>query len=229
MAKQIALPVVAVLCAIALGSYVQGRLVDRWAPNRSDELKRFEEQLKQVPMVIGDWEGVDLEEDQSQFRAAKVTGSVSRAFRNRRTGEVVNVFLVCGKSLNVADHTPEQCYVAQGFTMLFERNRYRIDVEPQPAHFYYSVFQREQPDRTLRQLIFWTWHAPEGVWRAPDWPVSSFTTAPALYKMYLISEITADSPPLEESSIIRFARDALPVLEEALFPSSAATEVAVKG
>ena len=44
-------------------------------------------------MVIGDWEGTDIEEDTSAYKAAKITGSLSRIYRNRRTGEAVNVII----------------------------------------------------------------------------------------------------------------------------------------
>lgn len=226
MIKQFALPVVATLLAIAAGTYVQGRLVDRWGQNSSEELARFEERLTHVPDVIGDWEGIVVKDDPEQLQMAGITGNFSRVYQNRRTGEVVSVFLVCGKAVNIADHTPDLCYVASGFTMVATPNNYRIDVQPQPAHFYYTVFYKELPDRTLRQLIFWTWHAPEGQWQAPTWPALKFSVTPALYKMYLIADMGDESPALEESSIIRFARDALPVLEEALFPSSPGSEVA---
>ena len=225
MMKQFALPIAVTLCAIVIGSYVQGRLVDRWVPNRSEELKRFEDRIKQVPMVIGDWDGTDTEEDTRSYKVAKITGSLSRVYRNRRTGEVVSVFMACGKSVNIADHTPDQCVVAAGFSMLSLPNPYRIDIQPEPANFYYSVFHKEEPDRTINQLIFWTWHAPEGFWQAPDWPVLAFTTAPALFKMYIISELGKESSALEESANVHFAREALPIMEKALFPPSPVSEV----
>ena len=224
MSKQIALPIVVVVVAIALGSYVQGTLVDRWGHTSTGQLKKYEERLKLVPAVIGEWESYELEDDPEQLKAARITGSVSRAYRNRTTGEAVSLFLVCGKAVNIAEHTPDQCFVAAGYTMLSEPNPYKIETDLVPGNFNYTVFQKDEPDRTHRQRIFWTWHDDEEPgFQAPSNPTWSFVGKPALYKMYIMSELGSDPPPLEESPIIHFSREALPVLEEVLFPAEPET------
>src|SRR5690554_4417272 len=114
---KLAVPFAVALAVIAVGTIVQGRMMDRWGPTASLTLKAFEENLNNVPMDIGNWEGKEVEEDPAQIRAAKITGSVSREFHDLETDGSVSMFLVCGKSQHIGDHAPDQCYPANGFAI----------------------------------------------------------------------------------------------------------------
>lgn len=215
---KIAIPVGVALIVIALGTYVQGRMMDRWGNNHSQQLVQFGENLARVPMNVGNWEGEDLEGDEEQLRAARVTGSVTREFKNPSTGEAVSMFLVCGKSQHVADHTPDRCYTAAGFTLLTGPHKYDIDYgDGDSAELYTAVFQKEEPERTHYLRVFWTWRSTSGGWHAPKWPLLSFAGTPALYKLYLISAIRPSGEVIEEGAPVKFAKRLFPVLDAALF------------
>jgi len=240
--KKIALPASVAVVVILIGTLVQGRLVGRAFPilgkaKVNVELEQFAQRMKDVPYEFGDWEGKDTEqtdEDRQQLVAAKVVGSLSRVYTNRRTGKQVSMMLVCGKSQNVADHTPDQCFRAAGYTMNKSPIRYTHDVslgeagadsskDPAAAQlsidFYTDLFQKQNPGEADDQArVFWTWRSTTDGWRAPRWPLITFAGTPALYKLYLLGPATSD---VTGNAALNFSDAAMPQLEKVLFPAKA--------
>ena len=222
MSKLPVAALVAVLIILGIGTFIEGKLSDRWGRDRSDKLAAFTERLNEVPKQFGDWVGVDDEINMEEFKASNCEGCVSRTYTNRE-GQQVNMYLVSGTARHVTIHTPDWCYVGAGFTKEDDPQQYTItevdDVQT-PPEFLKATFRKEDPLGTSRQRIFWTF-SDDGQWRGPRMPKPTFAGRSALYKMYLITDL---SNGLSSNDIdgpqIGFVRDFMPILNGILFEDS---------
>lgn len=190
--------------------------------SESVEEQAFAERLEKVPLNIGEWEGTDLEKMDPRERAtAGISGELSRNYHNRRTGETVAMFIVSGNARQVAQHTPNQCYVAAGYTMMHEPGPYSVEVGSATVDFSTTEFKKEQVGGTQLLRIFWTWSF-DGKWEAPRFERVKLAGRPALYKMYLSTdEFRSGGRSVEKTPSLAFIRDVLPVLNATLFPTTA--------
>ena len=196
--------------------------------------------LENVPRKIGDWIGEDMPVDPTVAQTAGAIGALSRQYRNIRTGEKVDLWLIVGHARPVSVHTPNICYRASGFEMrALENSLYPMTFEGVgTAPFWTNTFVKN--DITGRRLVrvFWSWYNPQDkshegkvVWEAPSNARMYFGNTRALYKMYFTSEMRDASETTEQSSCLRFAREFLPVVNKALaavyHESSAQEEVSL--
>jgi hypothetical protein len=217
-------PVIVGIVLIVALTAVQGRMTDRLSgTNITAEQKA--ELLKNVPINIGDWHGEDKPVDERIKDTAGAVGAVSRTYRNARTGEVVDLWLIVGHGREISAHTPDICYRASGFTARAQENSDYVlidDARPE-VPFLTNTFFRE--DVTGRQLVrvFWTWYnteneANEGQvrWEAPKNARWHFGNTRALYKMYFTSGMRDPLETAEQSPCLRFGREFLPAVEKGL-------------
>ncbi len=188
--------------------------------NENERLKEFADRIKDVPVQVGDWVGVDQEAiDAREREVAGVDAAISRTYTNRITGETVGIFLASGYFRNVAQHTPNQCFPAAGYVQKNKEIQYVVPVGDESVTAYTTVFELDDTSGTKYQRVFWTW-SYDGTWQAPDVPRLALAGQPALYKMYLITELAQPGASIEQNPSIKFLNDFLPVLNAALFPSA---------
>jgi len=203
---------------------VQVRMTDRLSGTNITATQRAE-LLKNVPENIGDWHGTNMEVDEAVRQTAGAEGAVSRKYRNVRTGEEVDLWLIVGHGRSVARHTPDVCYRSSGFAARsVENSLYPMVMEDETeVPFFTNTFFRE--DITGRRLIrvFWTWYNTENekndgkvVWEAPSNARWHFGNTRALYKMYFTSAMRDPMETAEQSPCLEFAREFLPVVNKAL-------------
>ena len=214
------LPFAVVLSVLAVGTLIEGKLSDRWGRKSSEKLVAFTNRLAEVPKEFGDWKGVDDEVNQEEFKASNCTGYVSRTYTNRE-GQRVNVYLVSGSARHVTIHTPDWCYVGAGYVMEDEPQQYTLmDCEDMPAlpEFLTTRFLKEDTLATHHIRIFWSF-SEDGVWRGPRMPKPTFAGRPAMYKIYIITELDGASipPTIEGNPTLQFTREFLPLLNQVLF------------
>lgn len=218
-------PVAVAGVAIILLSFAQGMYTERndlffpWGGmNRKPERAEYESRLNNLPMDFGDWIGKDTERELNErVRVyAGIEGRVSRTYRNARTQEEVSVEIVSGHPQGIAAHTPDRCYVANGYTMPKSDRSYTVimnnDVE---AEFRRARFRMETHEGTSRLHIFWSWRTAETGWTGPEVHRGriKFAGIPAIYKIYVIDpnpvsgQIEADSP------VVSFIEEALPLID----------------
>jgi hypothetical protein len=184
------------------------------------------ELLKLVPKDFGDWHGQDKPVDPNVKETAGAVGAaVSRDYRNSKTGERVDLWLIVGHARDISAHTPDICYPASGFEARAQENAiYPLIIPGLPdSPFWTNTFYREN-ELTGRRLIrvFWSWYNPEDnkdsqvVWDAPQNARWHFGNTRALYKMYFTSEMRDPMETAEQSACIHFARDFLPEVNKAL-------------
>jgi hypothetical protein len=197
---------------------------DRFASSNVSAEQRAE-LLHKVPKKIGDWIGEDKPVDPTVRQTAGAIGAVSREYRNVRTNERVDLWLIVGHARAISSHTPNICYRASGFEMRAPDNSlYPMEFAGVPkAPFWTNTFVKN--DVTGRRLVrvFWSWYNPQSneskgkvVWEAPGNARWHFGNTRALYKMYFTSEMRDTSETAEESSCLRFAREFMPIVNEAL-------------
>jgi hypothetical protein len=217
-------PIVCGLVLIVFLGVVQGIWSDRW----SDEgiaAAEFAARLANVPMQVGNWEGVDQSEEGNE-RALKVAGAVgnlSRVFTNKVTGQTVSVYIICGHFRKITAHTPNRCYPASGFSSVGEQTQQPIAWDDSTAEFYTKSFRKESIEGIQFLRVFWAW-SQNGKWQAPNHPNLEFAGVRALYKLYLISPVQKRNEQPLESAAAPFAKEFMPELNRALFPTTTSPE-----
>jgi hypothetical protein len=219
------IPIVVGLALILGLTYTQIQMTDRLAGTNVTAAQRAE-LLSSVPMNVGDWHGEDKAVDASVQKTAGAIGAISRDYRNARTGDKVELWLIVGHARDIAFHTPDICYPASGFEARSKENSlYPMVLQGLPdAPFWTNTFYKED-ELTGRRLIrvFWSWYNPtssenEGkvIWEAPGNARWHFGNNRAIYKMYFTSEMRDPSETAEQSACLRFARDFMPEVDKAL-------------
>jgi hypothetical protein len=219
------LPIVLGVLAIVGLTIPQIRMSDRFAGTNVSAEQRAE-LLKSIPRKIGDWQGEDMEIDETVRETAGAVGAVSRVYRNSRTGDKVDLWLIVGHGRVISAHTPNICYRASGFEMRAPENSlYPMQVDGErEAPFWTNTFFKEDI-LTKRSMIrvFWSWynteeeaHKGQVVWEAPPNARWYFGNTRALYKMYFTSQMKDPLETADESACLRFAKDFLPVVNNAL-------------
>ena len=75
--------------------------------------------IDSIPYVIGDWVGVDTEIKQEALRILDANVSLSRSYRNLKTGWTATLLLVqSADTRSLLGHYPPVCYPSQGWTLL---------------------------------------------------------------------------------------------------------------
>jgi hypothetical protein len=220
--------VVGVLLIVGL-TIRHAQMSDRFAASNVSAEQRAE-LLRLIPMSFGDWHGEDKPVDpEVKAKAGSIGEAVSRNYRNARTGERVDLWLIVGHAREISAHTPDVCYPGAGFEARGKENGlYPLVINGQEASFWTNTFYKE--DVTGRHLlrVFWTWFNSESkenqgkvVWESPQNARWVFGNTRALYKMYFTSEMRDSMETPDQSSCIHFARDFLPEVEKALTQVSA--------
>lgn len=194
-------------------------------PSASEQRQVFADRLnKNVPDTIGQWVSRELPKMDARVQEiANVDASLEREYNNVSTGVKSSVFIVSGHFRDVAVHTPDQCYVAAGYDMMSEPIKYKIPTPAGELEAYTTVFKKEDSQVGTHYLrVFWTWSF-DGKWVAPDSPRIEFVGQPALYKMYIISQLAQPGRSIAEDPSIPFVGQFLPVLNDALFPGEVTT------
>lgn len=215
---RIAPVVVGVILIIGLTVF-QGIKADRWNESGADAAV-FAAQLVNIPLAFGDWEGDDTDPgDRRELQVAGAVGHLTRKYRNTRTNEEVDLYIICGHSRDITMHTPDRCYPKAGFRQEKIRSEpYDIELAEGDAKFYTNTFRKEDLQGIRNLRIFWSWAVDaETGWQAPDLPRRAFAAKRAIYKMYMINFLPSQTGTAENSPCVEFGRQFLPTLNEALF------------
>jgi hypothetical protein len=204
---------VTALTAVLFSGIVHGLWTDRWAG--SEELAAAVARLDDIALDLGDWRGEEVQPNPGQF--STVSGHCYRRYQNRRTGASVTVALVCGRPGPVSIHTPDVCYAAGGFE-IEPPSRVTLPAGPDApaAEFWTAQMQKTRATDRTTLRVFWSWNAA-GAWEVPDQPRLAFARHEALYKLYLVRELTTTGEAAEEDPCLDLARQLLPELQRALF------------
>jgi hypothetical protein len=175
-----------------------------------------------MPSVLGEWEGQPTDELDQADLPAETAGHACYIYRNLRTNQTVSVYLLCGPSRSVADHTPESCYPECSLRMDAAPVKCTVSTDRGEAELATSVFVREHCKASQRMRMFWSF-AAQGTWEAPNVPAMRFGSARPLVKLYLISEEPLAQPPADSLGL-EFAQLLLPATTSTLFERKSAND-----
>lgn len=201
------------ILVLVFSGIVHGVWTDRWS-DRSD-LVQAAVALSDLPLVLGDWEGIDLE--QGADRDTALAGTLSRRYTHRATGKVVSIYFGCGRSGPASVHTPEVCFAGSGY----EVERPMAIAVPQGANmpkgeFWTARFVKEKAAGRTSLRLFWAWNA-RGEWKVSDNPRVAFAGERLLHKLYLIREMSGPDEAADTDPSIEFMRELLPALQATCF------------
>ncbi|MCP4193558.1 MAG: exosortase-associated EpsI family protein [Planctomycetaceae bacterium] len=214
------LPIAVVLVVLVVGTIIEGNYSDRWGKAQSYKLDQFTEAVNRVPKSFGHWTSVDDEINQKEFEASNCTNCISRTYTNRE-GEVVNVYLVSGTGRHVTIHTPDWCYVGAGYEIVDGEAQQYTDAKATnlevPPEFLTAIFRKEDPINPTEHIrIFWTF-SDDGIWRGPRMPKPTLGSKPAMYKIYMITNVHSGGADVATNPTLKFAREFLPIINGELF------------
>lgn len=216
------IPSVAAVALLIVAAVVQGHFTERWGKRPVTEVqKAFAERLAKAPTAVGDWTSVEIPIDERQLEASRSVGSFSRAFQNKYDpSKVIQLFMVCGHPRDVTLHTPDQCYVLNGFSEVGEEQKFAVDSKDgSTAWFWTNRFRKAAAYEGPAHLrIFWSF-SENGEWLSPTIARMELANVPALYKIYAITEVSGDRKERpEESAAVGFLKEYMPALNAVLFP-----------
>jgi hypothetical protein len=200
---------------VILTGLAQGYWTYRWSTPLGQQVAA--ERLARVPHDVGDWRGEDLRLPEDHVQAAGLTGYVLRVYTNRFTGEVVTLLIVCGPPGPISVHTPDVCYGAVGYKMDGDPVRKTVEAEglADGSTFWTADFKKPRGDVDPGKRVTWGW-STGGAWQAVNKPRLTFARARALYKLYVVRDLTPDSGRADADVGLAFLRRVLPELHAAL-------------
>ncbi len=217
------LSLAAVIAVTLAAGVLQGRIRNRWGA--SESMLAAAQNLQDVPRKFG-----GPQNDRWQLQSAEpmsddaaemleCTGNIVRTYENRRTGEVVSLFVVVGPTGPTAVHTPEVCYSSQDYEVRDVRQPLAIaDEQGQEDQFWALTFKSKRVQQDLL-CVCYAW-GTGGRWSAPNDARFAFVGRPYLYKIQLASKLPRGTDLKTNDTCRQFLQDFLPVLRQYLIENS---------
>ena len=204
----------AIVLASALASgAVAGVLSHRWGV--PTDLAAAGRRIADFPARVGSWECQTTESYDPQIvEVLECVGNTSRTYRNRETGESVQVAFHVGPTGPTSVHTPDVCFPSQNYAQQGPRRRVNVGAATRwGGSFWQSIFRSNGlRGETIEAVYGWT---SGDRWTAADRPRFEFAGKPLLYKLQVVAptsrtEIEKDGG---QATCQRFLADLLPALE----------------
>jgi hypothetical protein len=217
-------PALVGLVLIVAGGLAHGWWTDRWG--LSNEPAASAAKLDNVARNVGDWEATD---DRiigaPELAIGEITNYLSRAYKNRVSGQTVTVLMVCGRPGSISVHTPDVCFRGAGQELL-DMKRQQLNLgDSQPSiECFVAHFRQGEAERATHTRVFWTWSA-DGVWQAPSSPRIAFAGYRALYKLYVLRPVLRNDEPFDTDPAVDFLKVFIPELRKTLFGKADPTAV----
>jgi len=215
MSRVIALGVV--FLTIIVSGAAAGLWTSRWGESKA--LQKAAARLDRLPPSLGDsWDVQEGTLSEQEIAVAEIDGYVSRRYVHRRTGTIVSVLLLCGRSGPMSVHTPEICFAGAGFTQVGAQGAYE---GPPGSRSEFQVLDFSKANvatpTLLRVFLSWGYN---GEWAVPARPRFAFAGKPYLYKLYVTREMAKPNEPIKDDPATELLKDLLPQLQETLFAGS---------
>ena len=170
-----------------------------------------------MSLTLDEWEGQDLPPlNPREVQLAGLAGHLHRTYVNRRTGQRVNILLVCRPSGPISVHPPDVCYQGAGYRLFDAPVRHDVSGSEPAAQFWVGDFVKPSATLPSHLRIYWAWSA-DGTWHAPDEPRLSFGRRPALCKLYVIRTTTRAQEPLLQDPANDLLKVLLPEMRKCIF------------
>jgi hypothetical protein len=212
------LAVLGIAAITATSGGIAGSLSHRWG--KPFDLVLAAERLAATPENFGDWELTIAQAlDADAVEMLRCAGSTQRAYRNRRTGQIINMFVIVGPPGPTSVHTAEICYSSRDYDTIEPRRRLQVRESQLPDEaFWETVFRHNDLYADVLRVAY-AWNAGDG-WRAPEHPQFTFGGRPYLYKLQVAGSVGTGVSRGEDDPCRSFLGDFLPVLDAVLFQSA---------
>jgi Protein of unknown function (DUF3485) len=217
------LPPAVAIAVVLIAGVVHGLQTNRWIS--SSELEEAAARLDDVPYQFGDWTGTDQDVSEDQMKQAGAVAHLHRVYRNSKTGQAVDVMILCGPHGPISLHPPEVCFTGAGYALEDTPEPTGVtaaDGKKEQGRFFVCRFKKSTPTAVSRMRTCWAWNS-EGRWESPDDPRYAFAGTGHLYKIYVSESLPPaaknsrdkSSEEFDQGVCSSFLRDFLPVLKKA--------------
>ncbi len=197
-----------------LSGVLQGRMRNRWGV--SPDTIRAAGKLADIPSQFGDWKLVSKGKlGETEKTMLECAGFFVGEYRNRVSGEAVNVTVLLGPPGTIAAHTPEVCFPSTGYTALGEREglaiRGKDEQDDQIWGLTYHV--NNVHGGILRACYAWSTGQR---WAASERPRFEYAGKPYLYKIQAVSRLASGADLRAHDPCMEFLRGFLPVVRRCM-------------
>ncbi|MFO0947399.1 MAG: exosortase-associated EpsI family protein [Planctomycetota bacterium] len=189
----------------------------RQARSRSAPVAEGVRRLNDVPMQFGAWIGRDIPMDPVILRVAECAGHRNREYVNSVNGRTVELGIMVGLPGPMAEHTPEACYPALGYTLV-KKSFQKIPAATFLGKGHAGELARMEFVNPNQQRALCVWHAwfDGQEWLRPDYSRLSLTNRSVLFRLQVAGFQVPDPFSDDGSKSIdpaeEFLKDALPEL-----------------
>ncbi len=207
-----------VVALTMLSGLVSGSFSQRWG--EPDDLVAAGRRLADVPEQFGDWHLASVQSLSADvLETLQCAGYVRRVYRNVKTDDMVSLCILVGPSGPTSVHRPEICYASREYDIVEAPSQFKLSDEDRPRDSFWKLALRSNDLSGHLLHVAYAWNAGDG-WVAPEHPRFSFAGHRVLYKLQLASSVVKQ-PFLENATPCEaFLRDALPLLDDVLFPKA---------
>jgi len=213
-------------CMILL---VVGLLLRVLAPERASTaalVSHLDRPLSELPLLIGDWKGVDVPVDPQVLKVAKNDDYVSRRYIDQTNGDFVDLYVAyTGRPANMLGHRPSVCYPAQGWVASDPRSVTLTLANGRSLDCMIHHFRRDEPN--VQNLVVLNYYVLRGEstadWRdfwGPRWRRPNTDRDPTFYVAQVQVATPIMIPALKDRGaalVQRFAAEVTPLIR-ALLP-----------
>lgn len=213
-------------CLVGVGillasGFLHGRWTDRWSISTEPQASCARLPKQEEPMTLGEWRGYPGRPLEEQDRViGEIAGYFNQIFKNPK-GYEIHVLVVCGRPGPISVHSPEVCLGGEGVVLAGRKKPYVVplDAPNKPVEFWVGQFYRDDGGLRKDRRQFWTYSA-DGSWTANDNPRLHFARFPALYKIYIMREMSRRDEKLEDDPALEFIKVFMPEMQRRLFGST---------
>src|SRR5262249_12728181 len=156
----------------------------------SAELAAAVERLRDVPQSLGDWQGSAQTFDEAGLRQSGIKGHAAYKYRNSISHEELSMLIVCGRPGPISVHTPDVCYGGAGYRPSSDRHKKQVALaDGRTVSVWTQRFKLPANMGSSEIEVCWVWNGGDG-WMAPESSRWKFSGCAALYKLYLVRELS---------------------------------------
>jgi hypothetical protein len=212
------LPLVIFTLLVLAAGVAQGLYTNRW--RSSVAVENAAQRLDAVPLSLGDWRGEKESLDSEDLKRSGIKGHAMIRYRNAITGRKISLLIVCGRPGPISVHTPDVCYGSAGYEAVGEQYRKPVPVGKDRTLSVWALQFKAPRSMAASQIeVHWAWNGGDG-WVAPPNPRLSMSGYGAIYKMYVVREVSTLPADQKEDPAVSFLQTFLPELEKVLSPQS---------
>jgi hypothetical protein len=170
---------------------LQGRYVHRWK-TPATQLDAASH-LSELPREFGRWRAVEDGEPLSAevCKELGLSGNIKRTYLDADSGTTIDLLLMVGASGQLVRHPPNICYDNRANQQVGEMETISTTGLEPASSLSLLEYRRNTEAFGTRFLVAYGFSTGEG-WSSPKWPRMTFGGEPMLYKMQLLTPITAD-------------------------------------